>query len=124
MNEKPRDLNLLRDALLAKKTKAESQSPVSESVINALDAQVEMAPLSPQLKAAEAAFLKTGLACEIVSRGAGLEPYLKLKFEDKEVYVAHHYGHIVSTDRIPGFNTSTAGLGEFEYYVQIEGLTL
>ncbi len=67
----------------------------------------------------EGARLATAMISAIVSRGTGLEPYLKIALQTGDVYVAHYYGHIVSTDRIPGFNTTTAGLGEFEYYVQV-----
>lgn len=106
MKEQARDLKLLREALARK---AEPKQM----------AAVEVAPLGPELKAAEVKFLQAGLPCEIISRGAGLEPWLKLALPTGDVHVAHQYNRIVSTDRIPGFNTSTAGLGEFEYYVEV-----
>ena len=173
MKEKPRDLNLLRDALRAKRAAGESAPSLPEAdgdAVNTLE-KFEALPLEDQLarmrqkeydnlelfkqrhygkgkevrvdineirgitggeslldlearlpqqlKNAKDKFQSAGLVCETSSRGEGLEPWLKVALPESDVYVAHQYNRIISTERIPGFNCTTAGLGEFEYYVDL-----
>ena len=94
MSEKPRHLNMLREVHLPK-----------------------------ELKKAKDAFGRAGLPFETFARGNGLEPWLKLKLPEGDVFVAYQYKRVVSTEKIPGFKCSTAGLGEFEYYVDIHETT-
>lgn len=173
MTEKPRNLNLLRDALLAKRAAGEAVPVLPEregEAVNTLE-KFEALPLEEQLarmrrkeyddlelfkqkhygkgkefrvdlnevraitggeslldlearlpeqlKDAKDKFQSAGLVCETYSRGEGLEPWLKVALPGGDVYLAHQYNRIVSTERIPGFNCTTAGLGEFEYYVDL-----
>ena len=90
MSEKPRHLNMLREVHLPK-----------------------------ELKKAKDAFETAGLPFQTFSRSDGLAPWLKLALPEGDVYVAYRYNRIVATERIPGFKCTTAGLGEFDYYVDI-----
>ena len=73
--------------------------------------------LEPQLQDAREKLEKLGFECEVFRRGGNLAPWLKVKTENQEVYVAYQYNKIVSTGRLPRVRTETAGFGEFEYYL-------
>lgn len=79
--------------------------------------------LEPQLQAAREKFEGLGIACETFKRGGNLAPWLKVVVDGQEVYVAYQYGKLVSTDLIPGVQTTAAGLGEFEYYLHFPKMT-
>lgn len=91
MSEKPRHLDMLRDVHLPK-----------------------------ELKKAKEIFVAAGIPCETFPRGGGLAPWLKLGLPERDVYVSYQYNRVVSTEKIPGFSCATAGLGEFEYYVNLD----
>ena len=181
MREKPRDLNLLRDALLAKRTAStapeaapvaalEAVSEPTADAVNTLEL-FEALPLDEQLSCMRAKeyddleqfkqkhyekgkavrvdinevrrlvagerlreldtrlpqqlrdardkFQSAGLTCETFSRGEGQDAWLKVMLPGRDVYVAYQYNRVVATDRIDGFPASTAGLGEFEYYIEV-----